>query len=440
MKSVRLKLVTIFLAAFFATWISFPNQWPLSVHLGPINFETTLRRPVLTIPGFINGFGSQWRLHTGLDIQGGSQIVFQADMTQIPEVDRTTALEATRNNIERRVNLFGVSEPTVQTALTADQYRIIVELPGVSDVSQAISIIGQTAQLEFYQPTTATDSAIPFEPSGLTGKNLTRAQADFDPQTGQPVVKIVFDTEGTQKFADLTTKFVGQQIPIMLDGFPISSPIVNEPILSGEGIISGNFTTEGAKQTAIQLNAGALPVPIQIVRQQNIGATLGEQSVQQSVRAGLIGLAAVMIFMLLNYGRFGLISDVTLIVYGLITLAMYKLTGITLTLPGITGFILSVGMAVDANILIFERFKEEYRLNRPFGLAMELAFGRAWDSIRDANICTIITCILLYTFTSGSVRGFAVTLGIGIAISLFTGIIVTRNLIRAFIKPPKKSV
>lgn len=441
MKSVRLKLILIFLVSFIAAWISFPASQPISIHLGPINLDTTISRPVITIPGFVSNFGSQWKLNTGLDIQGGSQLIFQADMTGIPEADRITALEATRNNIDRRVNLFGVSEPTVQTSLTADQYRIIVELPGISDVGQAIQTIGQTAQLEFYQPTMATDSAIPFEPSGLTGKNLTRAQADFDPQTGLPIVMLTFDQEGTQKFSQLTTNFVGQQIPIMLDGFPVSTPVVNEPIVTGQAVISSpDFAVEEAKLLAIQLNAGALPVPIQVVRQQTIGATLGEQSVQQSIQAGLIGLATVMLFMLSLYGRLGIIANISLIVYGLITLALYKIFGITLTLPGITGFILSVGMAVDSNILIFERLKEEYRTSRPFGLALELAFGRAWDSIRDANICTIITCVILYIFTSGAVRGFAVTLGLGIAISLFTGLVVTRNLIRAFIRPPKKTI
>jgi preprotein translocase subunit SecD len=230
-------------------------------------------------------------------------------------------------------------------------------------------------------------------------------------------------------------------LAIFLDDIPVTAPIVNEAITSGDAVISGKFTATTAKNLAIQLNAGALPVPISIVEQRTVGATLGEDSVNKSVRAGLIGLFIVSFFMIAYYGKLGLLADIALLIYGLITLALYKLIPITLTLPGIAGFILSIGMAVDANILIFTRMKEELREGRPLSQAMELGFGKAWDSIKDANICTIITALVLlnpfnlsWLVTWGMVKGFALTLLMGVLISLFTGIVVTRTLVRVFYK------
>jgi len=244
---------------------------------------------------------------------------------------------------------------------------------------------------------------------------------------------------GGDKFSEITARNIDKPLAIFLDGIPISTPIVQQQIDGGSAIINGEFTLDEAKNIAITLNAGALPVPITIIKQQNVAPSLGSESVTRSVQAGVIGLSAVMLFMILLYGWLGLVADLGLIIYGLLTLALYKLIPVTITLPGLAGFILSIGMAVDANILIFERTKEEIRKGHTKRDALELGFGRAWDSIKDANIATLITTFILFnpldwTFlnTSGLIRGFALTLFLGVVISLFTGIFVTRNLLRAF--------
>ena len=394
-------------------------------------------------------FKRDLKIKKGLDLQGGTHLVLQADMKDVEEKDKNDALFAVREVIAKRIDLYGVSEPVIQTSKIGDTSRIIVELPGISNVQEAIELIGKTAQLDFRElppelDQDATDSAIPifaFNETGLTGKDLKRATVQFSEQTGEPVVGLSFTSEGSKKFAEITERNVGKQVAIFLDGMPVTAPRVNEAITSGDAVISGQFTPKSAKNLAIQLNAGALPVPIKIVEQKNIGATLGEESVQKSLRAGLIGLSLVIIFMIAYYGKLGVLAGIALVIYGLITLAIYKLIPVTLTLPGIAGFILSIGMAVDANILIFERIKEELREGRPLKQAMELGFGRAWDSIKDANICTIITAlVLLHPFnfpwlvTWGMIRGFALTLLIGVLVGLFTGIVVTRTLVRAFYK------
>lgn len=382
------------------------------------------------------------QIKKGIDLAGGTHLVFQADMTKINQNDRNSAIEAAKNNIEKRVNLFGVSEPLIQTSKLGEDYRLIVELPGIKDIDQAINLIGQTAQLDFRElPKGATIAATltDFKPTELTGKNLTRSQVQFDPNNGQPEVGLKFNNEGAKKFAEITGRNVNKQVAIFLDQFLLTAPVVQEQITSGEAVISGNFTLDQAKKLSIQLNAGALPVPIKIIEQRNVGATLGAESVQKSIRAGLVGLVMVIGFMAAYYGRLGILADMALIIYGLITLALYKLIPVTLTLPGIAGFILSMGMAVDANILIFERMKEELRAGKPRPMAMELGFGRAWDSIRDANVATLITCFILFNpfnwsflNASGLVRGFALTLALGVILSLFTGIVITRTLLRTF--------
>ena len=397
----------------------------------------------------------------GIDLAGGAHLVFQADMTTVGKEDQDSALKAAAENIQRRVNLFGISEATVQTSQLGENHRLIVELPGVEDVSQAIDLIGQTAQLDFRElkpeasqsppevdraaEATAAVMLADYQPTGLTGKDLTRSQVQFNPNTGQPVVGLRFSDEGAQKFSAITQRNVGKPVAIFLDELPVTIPLVQEAITTGEAIISGEFTSDQAKKLSIQLNAGALPVSIEIIQQRNIGATLGTQSVQKSLQAGLIGLLMVVLFMAAYYGRLGILADMGLVVYGLVTLALYKLIPVTLTLPGVAGFLLSVGMAVDSNILVFERMKEEQRAGKPRKMAMELGFGRAWDSIRDANVCTLITCFILFNpfswsflNTSGMVRGFALTLGLGVLLSLFTGVVVTRTiLMRTFTKEEK---
>ncbi len=396
---------------------------------------------------FGHRFQRDLKIKQGLDLQGGLQIVLQAEMNDIAEDRRDTALEAAKNVIERRVNFFGVAEPTIQTSKSAGQYRIVVELPGVQETEQAINLIGQTAQLDFREPVfeelppESTESAqiTGFQETGLTGKDLEQAAVTFEKNTSAPQIALKFTDEGAKKFEEITARNVGQPLAIFLDNQIISAPRVNEAISGGQAVITGQFTLAQAKNLAIQLNAGALPVPINILEQKSVGATLGRDSVRKSLVAGIVGLFLVAFFMIAYYGRLGVLATVGLIIYGLITLALYKLIPVTLTLAGMAGFLLSIGMAVDANILIFEKIKEELRAERPKLAAMESGFGRAWDSIRDANICTLITCFVLFNplgwsflNTSGMVRGFALTLGLGIFISLFTGVVVTRTLIRTF--------
>lgn len=437
----------------FLTLISLYVDWPGKLHLkfdfsfGQENLkwlkvDQELVRPSIDWPLGKYRFTRDLEIKKGIDLAGGAHLVFQADMKDIPEGNQKEAIEAARDNIEKRVNLFGVTEPVIQTSKVGPDYRLIVELAGVQNINEAIDLIGQTAQLEFKElPSGATQasSLADFKETGLTGKDLSKSDVKFDPNTGAPVVGLIFSSEGTTKFAEITGRNVGKPVAIFLDDLPVTAPQVQEQISSGDAIISGDFTLEEAKKLSIQLNAGALPVPIKIVEQRNIGATLGAESVQRSTQAGLIGLGMVVIFMIAYYGRLGALAAMALLVYGLLTLALYKLIPVTLTLPGLAGFILSVGMAVDANILIFERMKEELRAGKPRLMAMELGFGRAWDSIRDANMATLITCFILFNpfnwpflNVSGMVRGFALTLSLGVALSLFTGIVVTRTLIRTF--------
>lgn len=393
-------------------------------------------------------FSKEIELKQGLDIKGGLQVVLKADMKDISQSDRSSALESLKNVIGRRVDLFGVSESGVKTAVSGQDYRLILELPGVTDAQQALSLIGQTAQMVFALPQytpgkTASDSATlsGFKPTDLTGADLQRATVTFESQNRAPAVSLTFKDSGKTKFAKLTKENLGKPIAILLDGYPLTMPTVQSEIIDGNAIITGKFTTEEAKALSVQLNAGALPVPVSILSQKNIPATLGADSIKKSLTAGAVGLFMVIFFMIAYYGRMGFIASVGLVLYGIYTLALYKLIPVVLSLPGIAGFLLSVGMAVDSNILVFERYKEEIRAGRDWRVALELAFGRAWDSIKDANTATIITGLILFnplewTFlnTSGSVRGFALTLILGIFISLFTGIVVTRNLLRLFFK------
>lgn len=387
-------------------------------------------------------------LKQGLDIKGGLQVTLTADMKEISQNDRSTALESVKTVIGRRIDLFGVSESGIKTAVSGQDYRLILELPGVTDPQQALNLIGQTAKMEFALPIyapgkTATEAATlsGFAPTDLSGADLVRASVTFETQDRQPGVAISFKDSGKTKFKKLTKENIGKPIAILLDGYPITMPTVQAEITDGNAQITGKFTTEEAKALAVQLNAGALPVPVSVLSQKNIPATLGADSIKKSVTAGAIGLSMVILFMIGNYGWMGFIASIGLILYGLFTLVIYKLIPVVLSLPGIAGFLLSVGMAVDSNILIFERYKEEIRAGRSWRVALELAFGRAWDSIKDANTATIITGIILFNpldwnflNTSGSVRGFALTLILGIFISLFTGIVITRNLLRLFYK------
>ncbi len=526
-------------------------------------------RELLRVPNWVPG-ASWWNgfnFHLGLDLKGGTHLVYQADTSKIEAGDRESAVEGVRDVIERRVNAFGVAEPVVQT--NKDQfgnYRIIVELAGVKDVNQAIKMIGETPLLEFkelnpnynenFQLTeeqqkeleaynqqakqkaeevnqlalsgedfaslakkysedegsrdkggdlgwvargvfvpefdkvifdelkpgeitthpiktqfgyhiikkvderqsrssqngeeqrevrvshiliktkTAeeiagkTGSANQWKNTKLSGKYLKKAVVTYDNNTGDPEVSLEFNSEGAKLFEEITARNVGKPLAIFLDGQVISAPTVNEKITGGKAVITGRFNLKEAKTLVQRLNAGALPVPINLISQQTVGPTLGRESVTKSLRAGLYGLLAVALFMIIVYRLPGVLSVVALLIYTLIVLAIFKLIPVTLTLAGIAGFLLSIGIAVDANVLIFERFKEEIRNGRAFVGAVEEGFKRAWTSIRDSNFSTLITCIILYWFGTSVIRGFAVTLAIGVLVSMFSAIIVTRSFLR----------
>ncbi|MFZ1721218.1 MAG: protein translocase subunit SecD [Microgenomates group bacterium] len=444
----RTKKRFIWLVALFilATVIALPQSIPLKFNLLGNTVDTAIGSPRIDFDFYGNRIQKSFEIKRGLDLQGGMQIVLRAIMTDIPTQDRQVALDSAREILLRRVDLYGIAEPVIQTAVSGDEYRLLVELPGIEDPQQALSLVGETAQLDFRLITVsesevATTSGITATPIGLSGSDLKRATVQFDPQTGEPVVGIEFNTEGAKLFADITTEHTGEMLGIFLDNQLLMAPRITQPIAGGQASISGQFTPEDAKQLSVQLNAGALPVPIEVLEQRTIGASLGADSVQRSLRAGAIGLTLLMTFMILYYGKNGIISSVVLVMYGIFTIAIYKWLSITLTLPGIAGLLLSIGMAVDSNILIFERMKEELRLGKPFEVALELGFGRAWDSIKDANSATIMTALVLinplnfaFLNTSGLVRGFGVTLLIGVLLSLFTGVFVTRTIMRLFLK------
>ena len=452
----------------------------------------------------------------GLDLQGGAHLVYLADMSGIEELDRDEALESARDIIERRVNLFGVSEPVVQANKTADgEYRIIAELAGIKDVQEAIAMIGETPILEFKeQDETAIadiekliidsqeemassteassteaisisdqdlldlgiDANSGWKSSGLTGKYLKRSSVQFNPNDGSPEVSLEFNDEGAALFEEITARNIGRPVAIFLDGYPISIPNVNEKITGGKAVINGTFTIDEAKDLVKRLNSGALPVPISLIAEKTVEASLGTKSISNSLQAGLIGLLLVSIFLILAYRLPGLLSVVSLAVYGVVVLAIFKalplwlalvliiliialifyvfddlkifngslalmfgvfgvllffyaLQAITLTVAGIAGFILSLGMAVDANILIFSRVKEELKLGKTVSQAVDEGFKRAWPSIRDGNFSTILTCFILMFFGTSTIQGFGTTLFIGIVISLFSAIVVTKLLL-----------
>jgi preprotein translocase subunit SecD len=374
----------------------------------------------------IGSFQREIKVHEGLDLQGGVQLVYQLDTSKINSKDVSAAAQSVINVIERRVNSLGVSEPVIQSAKIGSNQAVIVQLPGITNVNDAINLIGKTAQLKFQDQSSNSQ----WQDTGLTGADLKSATVEFDKNTGEPEVSIQFNGDGTKKFADITQRDLQKQVAIVLDNEIISAPTVQTAITDGQAVITGQFTISEARQLSIELNAGALPVPINLVQQTSVGATLGSDSVQKSLMAGIVGLFFVALFMILYYKVPGALATIALLIYALVVLALFKLIPVTLTLAGIAGFILSVGMAVDANILIFERTKEELAAGKTIGLAIEDGFKRAWSSIRDSNSSSLITAAILYYGTTGLIRGFAVTLALGIIISMFTAITVTRTFLR----------
>lgn len=389
-------------------------------------------------------FERSFDLKLGLDLQGGTQLIYEADMSGVAEESRVDAIDSARDVIERRVNAFGVAEPLIQVS---GESRLIVELPGVKDINQAIELIGQTPFLDFRAENPNTPDLQPdesgqvtldpddlFIPTELSGQHLERATLEFDPTTGAPLVTLHFNSEGRNLFSQITQNNIGRRLAIFLDGEIISAPTVQAAITDGIAVITNIGNLQEAKELVTRLNSGALPVPIALVSQQNVGATLGMDSLNKSIQAGIIGFIIVALYMLVYYRLPGLVAVVALVVYSIISLAVFKLFGITLTLAGIAGFILSVGMAVDANILIFERMKEELRKGKGLNQAVDEGFARAWLSVRDSNTSSLITTFILAYFGTSLIRGFAVTLGIGVLVSMFTAITFSRTLLKAVVR------
>ena len=412
----------------------------------------------------------------GLDLQGGVSLIYQADLSTI--TDKSAGMSGLRDVIERRVNMFGVSEPVVEIQ---GQDRLSVQLPGVTNVQQAIQMIGQTPYLEFDEQRTEAESkpildkikevqdaqkkdpkadvtkikdwqlALQnpyFKATDLTGKYLTKATVVFDQTTYKPQIQLQFNDDGSKIFADITARNIKKPLAIYLDGASIIdtngdgkidgqdlyAPIVQDKILGGKAVITGDMSNQVASSLASRLNSGALPVKIGApISQETVGPTLGSVSLQKSLTAGLYGLLAVVIFLIVFYRFPGLLASFALLIYVAIALSIYKLWPITLTLAGIGGFILSIGMAVDANILIFARMKEEIKLGKGLAQAIDEGFKRAWPSIFDSNLNSLFVCLVLYFFSTSFIRGFAITLGLGILISLFSAIFITRIFLMVFV-------
>lgn len=445
MKNPRLLFFFIIFLTLFAVFINLPPK---------VNFQGKTYEIKYNPNMFIEKYklGKALEFRQGLDLKGGVSITFKADVSDIPSTEHDSALESVKSVIERRINLYGVSEPVIQTAKVNNDSRVIVELPGVTNIEEAINLVGATAKMTFWEQTTdeispeeATSSAYPInaellnlgaiKETDLSGSDLSSSAVVFDPNTGRPQVQLKFNSAGARKFGEITKRNVGKPVIIVLDNVIIEAPSVNEAILTGDAVISGNFTQESAKALSTQLNAGALPVSLTVLEQHIVGPTLGLESLQKSLIAGVIGFITIVIFMIVLYGRLGVIASISLVIYALLNLAVFKLSsftpyGITLTLAGVAGFILSIGMAVDANILIFERVKEEIRNGKSKSTAIDLGFSHAWMSIRDSNVSTLITCVILYSFGTGIIRGFALILAVGVIISMFSAITVTRTILK----------
>jgi len=390
-------------------------------------------------------FFKKFPFRLGLDLSGGSHLIYKADVSLVTSGEVAESMDALRDVIERRVNLFGVSEPVVQiqhgSVISGAVEQLIVDLPGITDIKSAIAMIGQTPLLEFKTeaplgvPQNATvdkdgkvvlDLNSQFVSTELTGRYLKKATLEFDQNSREPKVSLQFDEAGTKLFAEITKNNIGKMVAIYLDGAPVSTPVVREEIPNGQAVISGNFTPTEAKQLVGRLNSGALPVPITLISTQTIGATLGESATAAGVKSAIIGFLLVALFLILWYRLPGLIATISLCIFIVIILTLFKLIPVTLTAAGIAGFIISIGIAVDANVLIFERVKEELRSGKSISGSVELGFSRAWFSIRDSNISNLITALILFWFGTSLIKGFALTLGMGVMVSMFSAITITR--------------
>lgn len=390
----------------------------------------TVAAGVFIYPQWLGRKYLPWRL--GLDLVGGSHLVYEIDMKDVAPNERDSVAGGLKDVIEKRVNLFGVSEPQIVSAKEGDSYRLIVELAGIKDISAAINEIGATPFLEFRE-VVGEGTSTQFVQTELTGRYLKSAQLDFDQTVGQPFLTLEFNDEGAKIFEELTARNIGRQICTFIDFQRADCATVQEKIPGGKARITGQFTVDEVKKMVSRFNAGALPAPITLVSQQTIGASLGRESLEKALYAGAWGTLAIIVFMFGYYRKFGIFASSALLIYIVLVAAIFKL-GITMTLAGIAGFILSIGMAVDANILIFERTKEEIKRGLPKTAAIEEGFRRAWPSIKDSNISTIITSIILYEFTTSFIKGFALALLLGVLVSMFSAITVTRIMMRTFIK------
>lgn len=406
----------------------------------------------------------------GLDLAGGSHLVYEADVSKIAPDEVSPLMNVLRDVIERRVNVFGVSEPIVQVERSSivsgeQKERLVVELPGVTDVATAVEEIGKTPLLEFklvdqqalaaqealedFEAENASSGAVisnvsvndeqiqdPYTDTGLTGRYLESAALEFASGQGgqlsnEPIVSIVFNGEGADLFEKITKENVGGNLAIFLDGELISAPRINESISGGRAIISGGFTPDEARSLAQNLNFGALPVPIELVSTQTIGASLGNDVLDKGIEAGMIGIGLVLLFMLVWYRLPGVVAGISLLSYIVVMLAIFKLIPVTLTAAGLAGFILSIGMAVDANVLVFERMKEEYLRGVDSKESAKVGFARAWSAIRDGNITSLLSAIILFWFGTSIVKGFALVFGIGVIVSMLSAILLTRTLLLA---------
>ncbi|MDB5266892.1 MAG: protein-export rane protein SecD, preprotein translocase subunit SecD [Parcubacteria group bacterium] len=388
--------------------------------------------------------GAKYPFKFGLDLVGGTELVYKADTSKVQDI--AGAMESLKGVIERRVNIFGVSEPIIQTESAGvisgnKDERLIVELPGVTDIEQAKTLIGQTPLLEFRlakpnsaeilkaNPQAGLDDL--FTPTELTGRYLAKATVEFNQNTQVPLVGLEFNSEGADIFKKITGEHKGEALAIVLDGNVLSAPTIQDEIPNGKAQISGTFTVDQVKSLVNNLNYGALPVPISLSSSQTVGASLGDAALHSGVRAGIIGLIALAIFLILWYRLPGLVASVALVSYIILSLVVFALIPVTLTAAGLAGFILSIGMAVDANVLIFERTKEELKKGRSIREALHEGFSRAWLSIRDSNVSSIITALVLFWLGTAAVKGFALTLGLGVLISMFTAITVSRTFLFA---------
>lgn len=435
----RLLLPIIIIVSIFLAFFVFPSAWDSGADF--VNTKLHLAGKNYQIPHFFQVPD----FHLGLDLLGGSHLVYQADLSGNKDQSAADAMAGVRDVVERRVNIFGVAEPLVQIEGTD---RLIVDLAGISNINDAIKLIGETPFLEFREQRSDADTQsileaqkngqrlnedAYFSPTALTGKYLKRSTVTFGHSAIGAEVSLELNDEGSKLFADITKRNLDKRVAIYIDGIPVTVPVVQSVITSGNAVISGQFTLDEAKQLATSLNAGALPVPISLISQQTIGASLGQDSLQRSLKAALYGFLLVALFMILFYRLPGIISIIALLIYVAIVLSIYKIIPVTLSLSGIAGFILSLGMAVDANILIFARMREEMAAGKPLSAAVNEGFHRAWLSIRDSHVTALLSSIILYIFTTSIVKGFALTLGIGVLVSLLTATIVTRSMLNIFV-------